>query len=75
VGDLESKAVWGRHLVQLGVVSRGERSAKLLEDTTLVCGVLGVLMDRTGLVEVTPAASTMLMVKYRFDRDLALHVA
>jgi hypothetical protein len=56
-------------------VSHGERSAKLLEYTALACGVLGVLVDRTGLVEVTPAASTILMVESRFDVDLALHVA
>jgi hypothetical protein len=62
-------------LVQPGAVSRGERSAKILEDTALACGVLGVLVDRTGLVEVTPAASTILMVESRFDLDLALHVA
>jgi hypothetical protein len=56
-------------------MSRGERSAKLLEDTALACGVLGVLVDRTGLVEVTPVASTILMVESRVDLDLALHVA
>jgi hypothetical protein len=50
-------------------------STKLLEDTALACGVLEVLVDRTGLVEVTPAASTILMVESRFDLDLALHVA
>jgi hypothetical protein len=75
VGDLERKAVQRRLLVQPGAVRRGERSAKLLEDTALACGVLGVLMDRTGLVEVTPLASTILMVKSRVDLDLALHVA
>jgi hypothetical protein len=56
-------------------VSRGERSAKLLEDTALACSVLGVLVDRTGFVEVTPIASTILMVESRFDLDLALYVA
>jgi hypothetical protein len=61
-------------LVQPGALSYGERSVKLLEDTALACGVLGVLMDRTGLVEVTPAASLILMVESRFDLDLALHV-
>jgi hypothetical protein len=62
-------------LVQLVAVSRGDRSAKLFEDTALACGVLGVLVDRTGLVEVTPTASTILMVESRVDLDLALHVA
>jgi hypothetical protein len=74
VGDLERKAVRRRLLVQPAVVSRDERSAKLLEDTSLACGVLGVLVDRTGLVKVTPAASTILMVESRFYLDLALHV-
>jgi hypothetical protein len=60
-------------LVQLAAVSRGKRSAKLFDDTALACGVLGVFMDRAGLVEVIPAASTILTV--RFDLDLALHVA
>jgi hypothetical protein len=58
-----------------GAMSHGERSAKLLEDTALARGVLGVLMVWTGLVEVTPAASTILMEESRFDLDLALHVA
>jgi hypothetical protein len=56
-------------------VSRGERSGKLFEDTALACGVLGVLVDVTGLIEVAPAASTILMVEYKVDLDLALHVA
>jgi hypothetical protein len=51
------------------------RSAKLLEDTALACGVLGVLVHRSGLVEVTPAAFTILMVESKSDLDLALHVA
>jgi hypothetical protein len=56
-------------------MSRGKRSMKLLEDTALACGVLGVFMDRAGLVEVIPAASTILRIESRFDLDLALHVA
>jgi hypothetical protein len=75
VGDLKHKAVRRRLLVQPAAVSRGERSAKLLEDTSLSCSVLGFLMDRTGLVEVTPTASTILMVESIFDLDLGLHVA
>jgi hypothetical protein len=62
-------------LVQPAAVSHGKRSAKLFEDTALACGVLGIFMDRAGLVEVIPAASTILMVESRFDLDLALHVA
>jgi hypothetical protein len=75
VGNLERKEVRRRLLVQLVAVSRGDRSAKLLEDTALACGVFGVLVDRTGLVEVTPTASTILRVGSRFNLDLALHVA
>jgi hypothetical protein len=62
-------------LVQPAVVSRGKRSTKLLEDTTLACGVFGLLMDRAGFIEVIPAASTILRVGSRFDLDLAFHVA
>jgi hypothetical protein len=56
-------------------MSRSKRSTKLFEDTALVCGVLGVFVDRAGLIEVIPVASTILMVDSRFDLDLALHVA
>jgi TPP-dependent pyruvate/acetoin dehydrogenase alpha subunit len=56
-------------------VSHGDRSAKLFEDTAQACGMLGVLVDGTGLIEVTPAASTILMVESRVVLDLALHVA
>jgi hypothetical protein len=61
-------------LVQPAAVGRGKRSAKLLEDTALACGVLGILVDRTGLVKVIPACSTILRVESRFNLDLALHV-
>jgi hypothetical protein len=56
-------------------VSRGKRSTKLFEDTALACGVLGVFVDRAGLVKIIPAASTILRIESRFDLDLALHVA
>jgi hypothetical protein len=75
MGDLERKAVRRRLLVHLMAVSYGERSAKLLEDTALACGVLGLLMNRAGFVEVIPAASTILGLGSRFILDLALHVA
>jgi hypothetical protein len=55
-------------------VGRTESSTKLLEDTTLACGVFGLLMDRAGFIEVIPAASTILRVGSRFDLDLAFHV-
>jgi hypothetical protein len=74
VGDLERKAVRRRLLVQPAALSHGKRSAKLFEDMPLACDVLGVLVDGTGLVEVTPVASTILMVESKFDLDLALHV-
>jgi hypothetical protein len=75
VGDLEREVVWRRFLVQPAEMSRGKRSTKLLEDTALACGVLRVFVDRAGLIEVIPSASTILMVESRFDLDLTLHVA
>jgi hypothetical protein len=66
VGDLERKAVRRRLLVQPTAVGRGRKSAKLLEDTALACGVFGALVDRAGRVEVIPAASTILRVESRF---------
>jgi hypothetical protein len=74
VGDLERKAVWRRLLVEPTAVSRGKRSMKVLEDTALH-GVFGLLMDRAGFIEMTPAASTILGLGSRFDLDLAFHVA
>jgi hypothetical protein len=47
VGNLERKEVRRRLLVQLVAVSRGNRSAKLFEDTALACDVVGVLVDGT----------------------------
>jgi hypothetical protein len=75
VGDLERKAVQRRLLVQPAAVGRSKGSAKLLEDTTLACSVLGLLMDRAEFVEVIPAAPTILRVESRFDLDFAFHVA
>jgi hypothetical protein len=37
--------------------------------------VFGVLVDRAGFVEVTPAASTILGLGSIFDLDLVFHVA
>jgi hypothetical protein len=48
VGNLERKAVRRRLFVQPVVVGRSKGSTKLLEDTTLACGVFGLLMERTG---------------------------
>jgi hypothetical protein len=56
-------------------MSRGERAAKLLEDTALACGVLGLLVNRVGFVEVIPTASTILGLGSRFNLDLTLHEA
>jgi hypothetical protein len=75
MGDLERKAVRRRLLVHPTAVSHSERSAKLLEDTTLACGVLGLLVNRARFVEVIPAASMILGLGSRFNLDLALHVA
>jgi hypothetical protein len=74
MGDLEREVVRRRLSVQLAAMSRGERSTKLLEDTTLARCVFRILVDRVGLVEVVPAASTILCMGSRFDLDLALHV-
>jgi hypothetical protein len=64
-----------RLLVHPAVVGCSKRLTKLFEDTTLVCGVFGLLMDRAGFIEVIPAASTILRVESRFNLDLAFHVA
>jgi hypothetical protein len=37
--------------------------------------VFGILVDREGFVEMTPAAPTIWYLGSRFDLDLALHVA
>jgi hypothetical protein len=75
MGDLERKAVRRRLLVHPTAVSRGEGSTKLLEDTTLACGVLGLLVNRAGFIKVIPVISTILGLGSRFNMDLALHVA
>jgi hypothetical protein len=55
-------------------MSRGERSSKLLEHMSLASRVFGVRVDGAGVVEVTPAVSTIWCLGSRFDLDLALHV-
>jgi hypothetical protein len=75
VCDLERKAVRRRLLVQPVAVGHSNRSAKLLDDTTLACNVFGLLVDRAGFIEVIPAASTILRVESRLDLDLVFHVA
>jgi hypothetical protein len=61
--------------VQLAAMSRSKRLMKLLEDTTLARRVFRILVDRAEIVEVTPAASTILCLGFRFDLDRSLHVA
>jgi hypothetical protein len=56
-------------------MSRVERSAKLLVLTALASCVFGVLVDRTRIIEVTPAVPMMWGLGSRFDLDLVLHVA
>jgi hypothetical protein len=56
-GDLKRETVRGRFSVQLAVMGRSERLTKLLEDTTLVHRVFGILVDRAWFVEVARAAS------------------
>jgi hypothetical protein len=75
MGDLERKAVRRRFLVHPTAMSRGERSVKLLEDTALACGVLGLLVNRAGFVNVIPAVSAILGLGSRFNMDLALYEA
>jgi hypothetical protein len=75
MGDLERKAVQRRFLVHPMAMCRAERSAKLLEDTALACGVLGLPVNRAGFVEVIHAASTILGLGSRFNLDLALYEA
>jgi hypothetical protein len=72
---LERKVVWRLFSVQVAAMGRSERSTKLLEDMALARYVFGILVDRAGFVEVTPATSTILGLGSRFDLDLALHVA
>jgi hypothetical protein len=59
----------------LAVIGRSKRLSKLLENTALASCVLGILVDKVGFVEVTPAVSTIWCLGSRFDLDLALHVA
>jgi hypothetical protein len=62
-------------LVQLvAAVGRSKRSTKLLEDMALARRVFGLLTDRAGFIEMTPAASMILGLGSRFDLDLTLHV-
>jgi hypothetical protein len=75
MGDLEHKTIQKRLLVHPTAVSRGEGSTKLLEDMALACGVLGLLVNRAGFVEVIPVVSTILGLGSRFNLDLALHEA
>jgi hypothetical protein len=57
------------------VMGRCKRSTKLFEDTALARRLFGLLVDRDGFIEVTPATYTILRVGSRFNLDLALHVA
>jgi hypothetical protein len=72
---MEREVVWRCLSVQLSVMGRSKRSAKLLEDTALAHRVFRILVDRVGFVEMTPAASTILGLGSKFDLDLSLHVA
>jgi hypothetical protein len=51
-------------------MSRGKRLTKLLKDMALACSAFKILVDRTGFVEVTLAAPTILGLGSRFDLDL-----
>jgi hypothetical protein len=67
--DLKREVIRRCVSVYQTTVGRNKRSTELLEYTALVCGVVGVL------IEVAPAASTILGLGSRFELDLALHVA
>jgi hypothetical protein len=56
-------------------MGRDKKSSEFLEDAALTGCVFGILMDRTGFVEVTPAVFTIWCLGSRFDQDLMLHVA
>jgi hypothetical protein len=58
-GDLKREAVRRRLPDDLAAMSCGERSSKLLEHTTLVSRVFGVLVDGAGVVEVSPVVITI----------------
>jgi hypothetical protein len=75
LGDLKCEAVQRRLMVDLVAMSRDERSTKLLEHTAMECRVSGVLMERSRVVEMTFAVSTMWDLGSRFDLDPVLHVA
>jgi hypothetical protein len=72
---LKREAVRRWLAVELAAMSRGERSAKLLEHMALASHVFGVFVDGARVVEVIPAVSMMWGVRSTFDLDLVLHVA
>jgi hypothetical protein len=74
-GDLKREAVRRRLMVDLAAMSREERSVKLLKHTALASRVVGVLVNRARVVEVTPTVFTVWGLGPRFNLDLALHVA
>jgi hypothetical protein len=73
--DLECEAVRRWLPVHLAAIGHSNRSSKLPENTTRASRVLGILIDRAGFVEVTPAVSTIWFLGSIFDLDLSLHVA
>jgi hypothetical protein len=73
-GDLECETIRRRLSVHLAAIGRSERSSTLLEDTALASRVFGILVDKAGFVEVTPAASMILSLGSKCDLDVALHV-
>jgi hypothetical protein len=73
-GNLKCEVVRRQLSIDLAVMSRGERSAKLLEHATLASRVFRILMDGARVVKVTPAVSTIWCFGSIFDLDLALHV-
>jgi hypothetical protein len=59
MSNLKREAIRRRLTVDLAAMSYVEGSSELLEHATLASRVFGVLVDRTRVVEVSPAVSTV----------------
>jgi hypothetical protein len=73
--DLKHEAIQRWLTIDLAAMGCGERSMKLLEHTTLASCVFRVLVYGARVIEVAPVVSMIWCLRFRFDLDLALHVA
>jgi hypothetical protein len=64
VGDLKHKVVRRPLTVKLSVMSRGERSVKLLEDTTSASRVFGVFVDGARVIKFPSARCEILSLEW-----------